>query len=118
MRTTQELLDSVAIAKYMGINPIKGVSENSGKVYYYYNDPILKDYEVLPTYKHWGELMPVVVQINKRDWVTIKSDECAIHSLNINEFDDIKIEIDGGDLLEIVYDAVLEYVNWFNQKNK
>ena len=108
--SSKPLLCEVLIAKYMGITPIKGFNENTGNEYYYYNNAEMKDYEALPTYKEWDELMPVVEKINKRDWVTIYSDQCKIHSLNVGEFEDINIINEGQPMIKSVYEAVLEYV--------
>ena len=44
------LLGNVIIAKFMGLTPIKGVSEHNGKDYYYYNNAEMQDFEALPTY--------------------------------------------------------------------
>lgn len=54
---------SVFIAKFMGLIPIKGISEHSGKEYYYYNNAEMQDYEALPDYKGYKELMEVVEKI-------------------------------------------------------
>jgi hypothetical protein len=107
---SKPLLGEVLIAKYMGITPIKGINEYTGNEYYYYNNTEMQYYEALPTYKEWNELMPVVEKINKRDWVTIYSDQCKIHSLNVGEFEDINIINIGKPMIKSVYEAVLEYV--------
>lgn len=54
---------TLKIAKLMGITPIKGISEGTGNVYYYYNNPVMEDYEGLPFYNTWEELMAVVIKI-------------------------------------------------------
>ena len=108
--STKPMLGEVLIAKYMGITPIKGFNEYTGNEYWYYNNAEMKDYEALPTYKEWNELMPVVEKINKRDWVTIYSDQCKIHSLVVGEFEDINIINEGQPLIKSVYEAVLKYV--------
>jgi len=54
---------TLKIAKLMGLTPIKILNENTGTVSYYYDDPIMKDYESLPFYNTWDELMPVVIKI-------------------------------------------------------
>lgn len=59
---TEEILN---IAKFMGITPIKGISEHTGNVYYYYNNHEAKDYEGLPFYDEWNEIIPVVEKIEK-----------------------------------------------------
>ena len=67
--------------------------------------------EAIPDYKNsWDELMPVVEKINECDWVTIYSDECKIHSLQVNEFEDIIVTKEGESLINSVYEAVLKYV--------
>ena len=108
--SSKPLLGEVLIAKYMGIIPIKGFNEHTGNEYWYYNNAEMKDYEALPTYKEWNDLMPVVEKINKRDWVTIYSDQCKIHSLVVGEFEDINIINEGQPMINSVYEAVLKYV--------
>ncbi|TDD75634.1 hypothetical protein [Flavobacterium caseinilyticum] len=106
----KHVLGEVLIAKYMGITPIKGLNEYTGNEYYYYNNAEMQDFEALPNYKEWNELMPVVEKINKRDWVTIYNDQCKIHSLIVGEFEDINIINEGQPMIKSVYEAVLEYV--------
>jgi len=108
------LLGNVAIAKLMGLHPIKDINERTGKEYYYYNNSEMQDYVALPSYDYdWGDLMPVVEHINKRDWVKILADECKIHGLQNGEFEDIKIVKEGQTLISIVYEAVLKYAEWY-----
>ena len=57
---TEEVL---SIARFMGIKPIKGIDEHTGSEYYYYNNPEHQDFEGLPFYNTWDELMPVVEKI-------------------------------------------------------
>jgi hypothetical protein len=111
------LLGNVSIAKMLAIKLIKGINEYTGKEYYYYNNYEMQDYEALPSYDYdWSALMPVVEEINKRDWVTILADECKIHSLMIGEFETIKITKEGQPLISIVYAAILKYAEWYNLK--
>ena len=111
------LLGNVSIAAMLGIKPLKGINEYTGKEYYYYNSYEMQDYEALPSYDcDWNALMPVVEDINKRDWVTILADECKIHSLINGEFETIKITKEGEPLISVVYDAVLKYAKWYNVK--
>jgi hypothetical protein len=106
------LFDYICIALFMGIKPIKGFNEfNNNKEYYYYNNSKTKDFEAIPDYKNsWDDLMPVVEKINECDWVTIYSDECKIHSSQINKFEDIIVTKEGEPLINSVYCAVLEYI--------
>jgi len=60
MEYTEEILK---IAKFMGLNPIKGFNEHTGNHYYYYNNAEMQDYEGLPFYNNWNEIMPVVIKI-------------------------------------------------------
>jgi hypothetical protein len=104
------LMDNILIAVFMGIKPIKGFNELNA-YYYYYNNSKTKDFEAIPNYKNsWDDLMSVVEKINERDWVTIYSDECKIHSLQVNEFEDIIVTREGEPLIKSVYEAVLKYV--------
>lgn len=64
----------------------------------------------------WGELMPVVDKINERDYVTIIDAECKIHSLNINEFEDIRYVTEN--TKEAVFLAVADYCTWAVNQNK
>lgn len=57
---TKEIL---RIAEFMGLKPIKGYNEATDNEYYYYYDSELKDYEALPMYNTWEEVMPVVTKI-------------------------------------------------------
>lgn len=99
----------------MGITPIKDYNKKTGKTYYYYNNPEMGDYEALPEYKEWNNLMPVVEFINKREWVTIKSNECSIRSYIVGEFENISVEFEGGDLNEIIFIAVLAYAKIYEK---
>jgi len=67
--------------------------------------------EKLGYHASWDWLMPVVEQINKRDWVTIYSDECKIHALQADEFETIQIIGEGKPLPDTVYAAVVQYIN-------
>lgn len=55
--------DTLKIAKFMGITPIKGVSKHDGGIYYYYNNTEMQDFEALPFYNTFNELMSVVIKI-------------------------------------------------------
>jgi len=113
------MLGNVCIAKMMGLHPIKGTMEGSGKEYYYYNNAEMQDFEGIPEYNHdWGDLMPVVEKINERDWVSIFGGECKIHSLIVDEFKTIKVIAEGESLREVVYEAVLKYAEWYAKNVK
>ena len=60
MEYTEEILK---IAKFMGLNPIKGFNEHTNKYYYYYNNAEMEDFGGLPFYNNWDEIMPVVIKI-------------------------------------------------------
>jgi hypothetical protein len=106
---------NLIILKYMGFIPLKAINEWTNSEFYYYNDPDLKDYVAIPEYnRDWNKLMKVVEKINRRDWVTILADTCTIHSLKIDEFKTITIEKEGYPLIMPVFDAVLEYIKWYN----
>ncbi len=95
--------DTLKIAKLMGIAPIKGISSHDGSEYYYYNNPVMEDYEALPFYNTWDELMPVVIKIE-----SLGGDE--------NEFDIFGNCVQLGDkefIGETKIEAVWEAVVWF-----
>jgi hypothetical protein len=112
MEYTEEIL---CIARYMGLEPKEGVAASTGKKFYFYNCPKAKDYEPLPYYNEWNDLMPVVEKINKRDWVTIFADSCRIHSLTVGEFDTIEIASEGEPLIKVVFKAVHKYCTLFTE---
>lgn len=63
--------DILNIAKFMGITPIKKVNAHTGNEYYYYNNSKMRDFESLPFYNTWDELMPVLCKIEEKtdDWL-------------------------------------------------
>jgi len=114
IESSEKILGNVCIAKFMGICPFKGISEYSGKEYYYHNNELIGGHEALPDYSNdWNSLISVVEKINERDWVTIYSDECKIHSITIGEFETINIINEGEPLIKSVFEAVLKYVEWY-----
>lgn len=80
------------------------------------SDPI-DDLDDIPFDSDWNLLMEAVTKINERDWVTLYSDECKIHSLRVGEFQPIKV-IKEESLFNAVYEAVVKYINWFNEQGK
>ena len=58
-----DVSSSVLLAEFMGIKPIKGFNEHTRKEYYYYNNTEAQDFEALPTYRNYEELMQVVEKI-------------------------------------------------------
>lgn len=104
MEYTEEILQ---IARFMGLHPIQGISNFDGGIYYYYNNAELEDYEGLPFYDNWGEIMPVVEKIE-----SLGGDE--------NEFDIFGNCVQLGDK-EFVgknkIEAVIKAVNWWIFKN-
>jgi hypothetical protein len=104
---TEQILE---IARFMGLNPIKGFNEFTKKEYYYYNNSEMQDYDPLPMYDNWDQVMPVVIKIE-----SLGGDS--------NEFDIFgncvqlgEKEFTGKTKLE----AVIQAINWWvsNYKNK
>lgn len=106
MEYTDEILK---IAKFMGLNPIKGFNEHSGNNYYYYNNAEMQDFEALPLYDNYKEIMPVVVKIE-----SFGGDE--------NEFDIFGncVQLGNKEFVgETKLEAVIKAVNWWiTQFNK
>ena len=75
------------------------------------DEPLFVDTFYYPT--DWSCLMPVVEEINKRDWVTIYNDSCKIHSLVVNEFETIEVINEGEPLIKSVFEAVGRYSEWY-----
>lgn len=103
--------NNVIIAKYMGINPLKGTAYN-GDTYYYFNCDIMKDYEALPDYRDYSYLMEVVEKINIIDSVIIYPKCCKIIS-TFKDFKDIETE---GDTRMSIFNSVLTYIKTKNVK--
>ena len=104
MKYTEEILQ---IARFMGLHPIKGINEYSGKEYYYYNNAELQDCEGLPFYNEWNEIMPVVEKIE-----SLGGDE--------NEFDIFGNCVQLGDKEFVAKNkikAVIKAVNWWILRN-
>jgi hypothetical protein len=57
--------NSLILAEFMGIKPIKGFDEETKKEYYYYNNAEHQDFEALPNYTDYEDLMPIVDKILK-----------------------------------------------------
>lgn len=104
------------ISRYMGLNPISIDGNNNHYFYYSREDNC---YVPIPSYdSDWSALMSVVIRINERDWVTIYANECKIHSLNVNEFEEIVVIDSGEGLINTVYCAVLEYIDIVSTQGK
>ena len=108
---------TLKIAKYMGITPIKGINEKTGNEYYYYNNYELKDYEALPFYNTWEDLMPVVNKIISErfdDWENVY---LRIFGIINQENNKIMVRFnrcqlfEADTLLEATYMAVCDYVS-------
>jgi len=101
---TEEILK---MSKLIGMNPIKGVDKNTGNIYYYYNDPIMRDYLALPIFDTWDELMPVVIKIESLGGDNREFDIFG----NCVEFDNK--EFIGETKIEAVRNAIMYYVNTY-----
>lgn len=109
------------IAEFIGIKVIEGFNEHSGKKYLYYNNAVMKDYEALPDYKDWGDLMPVVEKIES---FTDETNSCIYNVIIEQSFveiidchtSEIIVVTDADTKLEATYKAVVEFINWFNNK--
>jgi len=104
MEYTEEILK---IAKFMGLAPIKGFNEHTGNEYYYYNNSEMQDYEGLPFYNTWEEIMPVVIKIE-----SLGGEK--------NEFDIFGNCVELGDeefVGKTKLEAVIKAINWWLSKN-
>lgn len=124
MEYTEEILK---IAKFMGINPIKGFSEHTGSEYYYYNNSEMKDYEALPFYRSWDELMPVLEKICR---LKIGDGVLTIDYANPRTFGMINEETGGimvrlngcqvfeaETLIEATFLAIVDFLNFLDESN-
>lgn len=107
------ILKIISIAKFMGINPLKGI-DSSKRAYYYYNNPNLQDFEPLPSYDtSWCDLMEVVEKIEEDPEIDVnillngtiifkrKTDEHIVDNVADISFDK---------KIEHTFDAVAKYV--------
>lgn len=73
-----------------------------------------KGLRLLKYHESYEQLMPVVDKINKRDFVTIYSDECKIHALAADEFETIISINEGEPMLKSIYESVVKYIDMLN----
>ena len=118
-----DVSSSVLLAEFMGIKPIKGFDDHTGKEYYYYNNAEAKDFEALPTYRNYEELMLVVEKIMTLQF----NDENAEHyrfrtfGLRCEETNDYMVRFERHplfkheSLFEALYLAVLDCVQSYSQ---
>lgn len=112
--TEKEIIEgSKKICEFVGIKPIKGCNEYN-KEYYYYNDPILKDFVSIPEYAtDFNELIPIVRKCH---------DVCPIFT--IDELDDESYFIPyfmRMDLLmpiELIFKYTVMFIDWYNKQPK
>lgn len=101
---TEEILK---IAKFMGIEPIKGFNKHTQNYYYYYNNAEMKDYEGLSFYNEWNDIIPVVIKIE-----SLGGDE--------NEFDIFGncVQLEDQEFVgKTKKEATLKAINWWISKN-
>lgn len=92
----------------MGIKPIKGINEYTNAEYYYYNNPQLQDFDAIPFYNSWDEIMPVIEKIENFGG---DSNEIDIFGNCVQIGDK---EFVGKTKIEVVIEAV----NWWIKANK
>jgi len=103
MGYTEEILK---IARFMGIEPIKGFNVETGNYYYYYNNVEMQGFEALPFYNTWDEIMPVVEKIEN-----INSD-CELTIIGNY------VEIgDEGFVSYSKLESIIKAVNWWASKH-
>lgn len=97
-------------------NPIKEKRGFNLPNYWFLNIfKIIYFYKKVRFHKDWNEIMVIINQINKRDYVTIWNDECRIHALNINEFEEVSFTSEDKPLIEVVWSAVVQYIKIINK---
>ena len=120
------------IAEFMGIQPIKAISDNTGKTYYYYNNSEMEDYEALPEYhSDWNWLMAVVEKIESikdsyhgRFGVYISSNSCTIQSTNFRPDKPIPNpphyynNVVLNNKIESVYYSIIYFINFYNKQKE
>jgi len=95
------------IARLMGLHLIEGVNDN-GEKYYYYNNPEAEDFEALPFYNTYAELMPVVEKIE-----SLGAEHKVVISQNVVR---IKTHVDdvclvGDNKLDALYQSIKIFVD-------
>ena len=112
MENEEILSKNIEIAKFMGA----------------YKNPENRWYNLFPDDKggyryasdfefhnDWNWLMQVVEKINQRDYVTIMSYGCRIHSMSVGEFETIDIVREGSPMILSVFEACSEYAVYHNE---
>lgn len=114
---------NIKIAKYMGLIELK--TPYSGSVmlpsidkkdnrFFSFIESLLRPEEwyIYPEFdKNYQWLMLVVEKINKRDKVTIYSDECKIHAMIPDQFKPIDIIVEGEPAICSIFLAVDAYID-------
>jgi len=116
--------NDILIGNFMGLLLIEGINFKGNK-YYYYNNPIMEDFESLPDYdSDWNELMKVVEKIEEI-YVFNYSGYLLESSDSIKNFEEMMKLTKTGffinnqmiyvntDIKE-VYKAVVIFIEWYN----
>jgi len=97
--------NNILIAKFIGISVMKGLSEQTGKEYYYYNNAEMQDYEALPDFQSdWNWLMLVV------DTCSLKADELNVDSLFM-----VELWMFVTNDITAVYNSCIDFIKWYNE---
>ena len=118
-----DVSSSVLLAKFMGLHPIKDISPSTGKEYYYYNNSKTQDFEALPTYRSYEELMPVVEKIFTLQFDDENAEYYRLRTfgLRCEETNDYMVRFERHQLFkekslfEALYLAVLDCVQSYSQ---
>ncbi len=112
--------NSLLIAKFMGITPIKGIDNRTKKEYYYYNNFEAQDFEALPYYRDWEDLMLVVEKIVSKIRLDKTNVNFKTFGLQNEETKEYMVRIDrhqlfqAKTLIEAIYLSVVDFIKgWF-----
>lgn len=102
------------VAKFTGIVLIKGVNKNGDEYYYYYNAE-MQDYESLPDYDTWNEIIPIVHKIKNMQHDTKEMFMGTTFERKI-EFENVT-ELPIYTPIETIFDRVVNFIIWYNDQN-
>lgn len=116
MSSSEYTEDILSIAVFMGIETIKAINSYTGATYYYYNNVHAEDYEGLPFYNDWNELMPVVEKIQSLGFKFIIGDQNRVTVYNKDY--DWRNGHTSDSLITCVWHGVVSFIKWYNQQSK
>jgi len=69
-------------------------------------------------HENWNELLRVILAIGNKTGFTLVMEESTSYWVNMGEYLDDEPEFDGYRDIQNIFDAVVHFIQWYNQKNQ